>query len=125
MPASARHQSIDCCGSSQVENETGGLPCLRRVKRSSSAAATVRPSTTMAAAESWNTALIPRIRTHPPSSESAYPAKENKTPIGNLLQRLAASTNLFDRATVGGIGGERASPGCCWVGGIGGERASP
>src|SRR5215212_5314907 len=60
MPASARHQAIDCSGSSQVENATGGLPCLRREKRSSSAAATVTPSTTSAAAGSWKTALIPR-----------------------------------------------------------------
>ena len=50
-------------GSSQVENGTGRFPCLRREKRSSSAAATVRPSTTRAAAESWNTALMPRTRT--------------------------------------------------------------
>src|ERR671910_3855654 len=60
MPASARHQAIDCSGSSHVENATGGLPCLRREKRSSSAAATVTPSITRAAAGSWKTALTPR-----------------------------------------------------------------
>src|SRR5687768_17097543 len=49
-----------CSGSSHVEKATGGLPCLRREKRSSSAAATISPSTTSAAAGSWNTALTPR-----------------------------------------------------------------
>jgi hypothetical protein len=39
-----------CSGSSQVEKGTGSLPCLRRENRSSSAAATIRPSTTRAAA---------------------------------------------------------------------------
>src|SRR4051794_23106836 len=59
MPAWARHQAAAASGSSQVENGTGVLPCLRRLKRSSSAAATVLPSMTSAAAGSWNTALIP------------------------------------------------------------------
>jgi hypothetical protein len=61
-PPLARHHRIACSGSSQAENGTGRLPCLRRLKRSSSAAATVRPSTTKAAAESWKTALMPRTR---------------------------------------------------------------
>ena len=39
-PASARHHAADCSGSSQAENGTGRLPCLRRLNRSSSAAAT-------------------------------------------------------------------------------------
>src|SRR3954447_15637182 len=60
MPPAARQDRIACSGSSQVENATGGLPCLRREKRSSSAAATVWPSTRMAAAGSWKTALTPR-----------------------------------------------------------------
>src|SRR5215213_9625700 len=60
MPACSRHHAIAASGSSQVENATGGLPCLRREKRSSSAAATVTPSTTRAAAGSWKTALTPR-----------------------------------------------------------------
>ena len=43
MPASRRHQRAACSGSSHVENGTGDLPCLRRLKRSSSAAATIAP----------------------------------------------------------------------------------
>jgi hypothetical protein len=58
-PPSARHHLMACSGSSHVENGTGRLPCLRRLKRSSSAAATIWPSTTIAAAGSWNTALTP------------------------------------------------------------------
>src|SRR4051794_34732042 len=63
MPPCERHHAIACSGSSQVENGTHALPCLRRLNRSSSAAATVRPSTTSAAAGSWNTALTPSTRT--------------------------------------------------------------
>src|SRR4051812_40114193 len=59
-PPRSRQNAIACSGSSQVENATGVLPCLRRLKRSSSAAATISPSTTIAAAGSWKTALIPR-----------------------------------------------------------------
>ncbi len=57
-----------CSGSSHAENGTGRLPCLRRLKRSSSAAATIRPSTTSAADGSWKTALTPstRMRNHYP-----------------------------------------------------------
>ena len=40
-PPSARHQRMAASGSSQVEKGTGRLPCLRRLKRSSSAAATI------------------------------------------------------------------------------------
>src|SRR3954453_22595318 len=59
-PAASRHQAAASSGSSQAENGTGRLPCLRRLNRSSSAAATVRPSTTRAAAGSWKMALTPR-----------------------------------------------------------------
>jgi hypothetical protein len=62
-PACSRHQAAAHSGSSQVENATGSFPCLRRLKRSSSAAATISPSTTRAAAGSWNTPLIPRTFT--------------------------------------------------------------
>jgi hypothetical protein len=48
-------------GSSQAVNGSARLPCLTRVKRSSSAAAITRPSTTIAADESWNAALIPSV----------------------------------------------------------------
>jgi hypothetical protein len=58
-PASSRHHLAASSGSSQVEKGTGTLPCLRRLKRSSSAAATVTPSTTSAAAMSWNTPFTP------------------------------------------------------------------
>src|SRR5919199_468750 len=61
-PAASRQNRIACSGSSHVEKATGGLPCLRRLKRSSSAAATISPSTTNAAAGSWKTALTPRTR---------------------------------------------------------------
>jgi hypothetical protein len=59
-PPCSRQKAIACSGSSQVLNGTGILPCLRRLKRSSSAAAIVRPSATSAAAGSWKTALTPR-----------------------------------------------------------------
>src|SRR4051812_18027474 len=62
-PADSRHQRAASSGSSQAANGTGRLPCLRREKRSSSAAATVSPSMTRAAAGSWNNALIPRTFT--------------------------------------------------------------
>jgi hypothetical protein len=52
MPARARHHFAAASGSSHVENGTGDFPCFRRVNRSSSAAATVRPSMTTAAAGS-------------------------------------------------------------------------
>src|SRR5215217_5728 len=64
-PAYCRHQRADSAGISHAEKGTFGLPCFRRLKRSSSAAATTCPSTTSAAAGSWNTALIPRTRTRP------------------------------------------------------------
>src|SRR5215213_507604 len=64
-PAYSRHHRADSAGISQAEKGTFGLPCFRRLKRSSSAAATTCPSTTSAAAGSWNTALIPRTRTRP------------------------------------------------------------
>ena len=51
-PAWARHHFADSSGSSQAENGTGRLPCLRRENRSSSAAATTSPSTTSATAGS-------------------------------------------------------------------------
>src|SRR4051794_1331445 len=61
-PARSRQKAIAASGSSQGENATGDLPCLRREKRSSSAAATISPSTTSAAAGSWKTAFTPRTR---------------------------------------------------------------
>src|SRR3954454_17373227 len=61
MPACERHQRAACSGSSQVEKATAGLPCLRRLKRSSSEAARTWPPTTTAASLSWNTAFTPRI----------------------------------------------------------------
>src|SRR5215207_3322370 len=82
IPASDRHQAIDCSGSSQVENATGGLPCLRREKRSSSAAAIVTPSITTAAAGSWKTALSPR--TFIPEA----PLREALLPKQHLCQML-------------------------------------
>src|SRR3954464_10633574 len=63
IPPRSRHHAIACSGSSHVEKGTHALPCLRRLKRPSSAAATTRPSTTSAAAGSWKTALIPKTRT--------------------------------------------------------------
>src|SRR4051795_7264501 len=66
MPPCSRQKAIACSGSSQGEKAPGGLPCLRREKRSSSAAATVSPSTTRAAAGSWKTALRPRTTLIPP-----------------------------------------------------------
>src|SRR6478752_7976985 len=60
--ACCRQNSIAASGSSHVENGTGDFPCLRREKRSSSAAATIFPSTTSAAAGSWKTALMPSTR---------------------------------------------------------------
>src|SRR5215207_11460258 len=83
MPASARHQAIDCSGSSQVEKATGGLPCLRREKRSSTAAATVTPSTTRAAAGSWKTALIPRMFTQRRLSEKRFLRNRRYGQIGD------------------------------------------
>src|ERR1700712_1188271 len=59
MPASFRHQAAESSGSSHALHGRGRLPCLRRLNRSSSAAATTRPSTTSAADESWKTALTP------------------------------------------------------------------
>ena len=55
-------------GSSQVENGTGRLPCLIRVNRSSSTAATTCPSSTRHADESWNAALMPRVYIRRPQS---------------------------------------------------------
>src|SRR3954452_16338401 len=74
-PPSARHHRIACSGSSHVENGTGVLPCLRREKRSSSAAATIRPSTTSAAAGSWKTALMPRTRIGPTATPAGKQGK--------------------------------------------------
>jgi hypothetical protein len=61
-PDSRKHQAADSSGSSHAANGTGRLPRLRRLNRSSSAAATTRPSTTSAAAGSWKIALIPGTR---------------------------------------------------------------
>src|SRR5690242_12158003 len=69
-PACSRHQAAESSGSSQAENGSGRLPCLRRLNRSSSAAATTRPSTTTATAGSWKRALTPRILMTPSRSLS-------------------------------------------------------
>src|SRR4051794_8239223 len=71
-PACCRQNAIACSGSSHVEKGTGDLPCLRRLKRSSSAAATVVPSTISAAAGSWKTALTPRTFTPADLSEKRF-----------------------------------------------------
>src|SRR5215203_4220850 len=78
MPACSRHHFIAASGSSQVENATGGLPCLRREKRSSSAAATISPSTTSAAAGSWNTALTPRTTAIDPALSESLPYQKTE-----------------------------------------------
>ena len=66
-PAWRRHHRAAAAGCSQAANGTGRLPCLRRLKRSSSAAATTAPSTMSAAAGSWKTELMPRTRMPVPS----------------------------------------------------------
>jgi hypothetical protein len=50
--AAGRHRRAAASGNSHVETGTHGFPCLRREQRSSSAAATIFPSTTNAAAGS-------------------------------------------------------------------------
>src|SRR5205085_439201 len=61
-------------GSSHVEKGTGRLPCLTWVKRSSSAAASTRPSFTRHAAGSWKAALIPSVYIElPPPAPAAAP----------------------------------------------------
>jgi hypothetical protein len=60
--ACPRHHAAAFPGTFQVEKGTGDLPCLRLLNLSSSAAATVTPSTTRAAAGSWKTALMPSTR---------------------------------------------------------------
>src|SRR5215204_3321683 len=102
MPASARHHAIDCSGNSQVENATGGLPCLRREKRSSSAAATVTPSTTSAAAGSWKTALTPRTFIRKRFSEKRF--ARNSASVTCQTLRLP-ECRLSDSA---GVLGDRA-----------------
>src|SRR6266536_4852983 len=101
MPAKDRHQAADCSGSSQAENGTGRLPCLRRLNRSSSAAATTVPSTTSAADGSWKTALIPstRMRRWYPSLSrltggnrgyvQVMPIPEDKHPLIATLKKVA------------------------------------
>src|SRR3954447_12999921 len=89
MPPAARHQAADRSGVSHAENGTGRLPCLRRLKRSSSAAATTRPSTTRAADGSWNRALIP-------STRNGHLAHVRPTPAAEY----GRTCPLFDRAVV-------------------------
>src|ERR671916_1619003 len=79
MSATSRHHRAACSGSSHAENGTGRLPCLRRLNRSSSAAATVSPSTTSAAAGSWKTALMPSTR-----MDEGPLAVEGEAPAGRL-----------------------------------------
>src|SRR3954447_19045264 len=83
-PPRSRDYAIAFSGSSHVENGTHALPCLRRLKRSSSAAATISPSTTRAAAGSWKTALIPRTRTvaTSPKREARQTWRVSGTPDG-------------------------------------------
>ena len=90
-PASARHQRIACSGSSQAENGTGRLPCLRRLKRSSSAAATISPSTTRAADGSWKMALTPRTRMH-----RFYPWSSGSTSVSPGKWSLPRRKRPFD-----------------------------
>src|SRR4051812_25853471 len=80
MPLAARHQAAASSGVSHAENGTGRLPCLRRLNRSSSAAATTCPSTTSAAAGSWKIALIPSTFT-PRSGTRVEPLRTNKVSV--------------------------------------------
>jgi hypothetical protein len=84
----------DSSGSSQVENGTGRLPCLRRLKRSSSAAATVRPSITSAAAGSWNTALIPSTFTWSSPPRGSPDAERGVVPTPTRGQTLKAREDI-------------------------------
>src|SRR4051812_38888366 len=92
-----------CSGSSQVENGTGDFPCLRREKRSSSAAATISPSTTRAAAGSWKTALSPSTeamrRSDSPRSASRQTQRRQIFDIEPIGRRApgAAGTAYVER----------------------------
>src|SRR6478609_733524 len=92
-PASRRHQRAAASGSSHVENGTGVLPCLRREKRSSSAAATISPSTTIAAAGSWKTALTPSTTAMAPPAlgpSNPYPASNAQTSVDGAAPSTSA-----------------------------------
>src|SRR4051794_29389322 len=122
-PPRSRHQAIAFSGSSHVENGTHALPCLRRLKRSSSAAATICPSTTRAAAGSWKTALMPKTRTEgdfterrvsqtcgPPGTPRRMADNESKTTTDHDEIRRWAEERDGRPATVKGTesGGEDA-----------------
>src|SRR5687768_16431564 len=94
-----------CSGSSQAAKGTGRFPCLRRLNRSSSAAATIRPSTTSAAAGSWNTALIPRTATMASTSVGWEGWRPPLTP-----QRLVADNAGFTATPQPAIPSSIASP---------------
>src|SRR3954469_9574124 len=101
-PASRRHQRAAASGSSHVENGTGVLPCFRREKRSSSAAATISPSTTIAAAGSWNTALTPS------TTAMAPPAPDHRTlSLGCVLKRRSLPRGQRDLVAERPSAGER------------------
>src|SRR3954469_7094158 len=108
--ASSRQNAIACSGSSQVEKAVGDLPCLRREKRSSSAAATVSPSISSAAAGSWKTALIPRTaamcpRLLPRSASLLTPEVRSSTPLrGQSLNRLSRDDRLAVSPVTQGAG---------------------
>src|SRR5690606_28599777 len=68
---------MDSSGSSQAANGTGRLPCLRRLNRSSSAAATTAPSMTSVADGAWNRALT--------QSTSRVTPEWSRSPIGDSL----------------------------------------
>src|SRR3954471_15785691 len=99
-----------CSGSSQVENATGGLPCLRRENLSSSAAATVRPLTTSAAAGSWKTALTPRTLMLPEEKRLCTLGTGLATPseARNCLRQHADVRAPTRRSA--GVLGDRAEP---------------
>src|SRR3712207_5562878 len=96
MPPSRRHHSIASSGSSHVENGTHALPCLRRLKRSSSAAATILPSTTRAAAGSWNTALMPRTRTGATSPKRADVKHESPATGAHAVRFVGKTVPMAD-----------------------------
>src|SRR5699024_1878055 len=77
-------------GSSHVEKGTASFPCLRRENLSSSAAATILPSTTRAAAGSWKTALTPSTFMACSLPKSARPVQStcSRLPRANAAKRF-------------------------------------
>src|SRR3954464_10279592 len=117
-PAWARHQRAASSGSSQAANGTGRWPCLRREKRSSSAAATVTPSMTRAAAGSWNSALTPRtfatstpfgrLRLRPPVSRTPLP-KRTRSGVHDPCRRGNRGRMLISVLGTGYLGATHAA----------------